>query len=353
MKFEISTPLLQTVCSKLVKAVSSKDIIPSLKNFLISAEGNEIKIIAGDGATYLEKYINSNSILEGGKTSVDGKDFTKLISKINTDTVVIETTNDNKLRINAGKSKFHLKTIDANEYVYPESLVPDVNDIEVNLLELKKALKLASITVSKNATEIYFTGYKIGKALMTTNRNNLTIYNIPISLDDLLLTQDIVNLIYDLDGETATISYTLDFIEIKTLGTRVLGNLLSGLEYFPGNDIMEQFNYDKHVVINKKELLPVLDRAMIFVKDLGAIQLKFENNVVKCSLLGTQDADTYEEISYIGNLDMSVNLNVGMLYNICSSLDSEQIEMQLDSPEYPVVIKSGNYSCLMATMIVD
>jgi DNA polymerase sliding clamp subunit (PCNA homolog) len=353
MKLEISTPLMQAVCNKLVKAVSTKDIIPSLKHFLFDATEKNIHIIAGDSATYLEKDIPCNTIKEVGKVSIDGKEFTRLINKINSETVVLETTDDNKLRIKAGKSKFHLKTIDPAEYVYPEDLQCDVEGLKIVLPELKRALKLGSITVSKNATEVYFTGYKIGQGLMTTNRNNMTIYDTKICVDDLLLTQDIVALLNDLDGDTAEIGYTADFIEIKTEGTRILGNLLCGLENFPDYNILEQFNYDKMALVAKKELLPILDRAMIFVEALGAIELVFKENVIECKLVGNTDVDTYEEIGYTGNLDVSIRVNVGMLSQIASSVDSDSLELYVDTSESPLLIKSGPYKCLMASMAVE
>ena len=353
MKIEISTPLIQTICNKLVKAVSTKDIIPSLKNFLIDVTEKNIHITAGDSATYLEKWVGINSVKETGKVSVDGKEFTKLLGKINSDTIVLETTTDNRLRVSAGKSKFHLKTIDVEEYVYPYNLTPDIDGIKINLPEIKKAFKLGSITVSKNATEAYFTGYKIDSKIMTTNRNNLTLYDTNICSDSLLLTPDIVNLLNDMDGESAEISYTSDFIEIKTEGTRILGNLLCGTENFPPNDILDNFNYDKIAVVTKKQLLPILDRAMIFVDSLGAVELCFKKNLVECRLVGNSDVDTYEELSYEGDLDISIKVNVGMLYQIASSIEGDILELHVDDSNSPLLIKSGAYTVLMAAMCVE
>lgn len=352
MKLEINTVLLQTVCNKLTKAVSTKDIIPSLKHFLFDVTENNIHIIAGDSATYLEKDIACNTITELGKTSIDGKDFTKLLNKINSDTVIL-TTDDNKLIIKAGKSRFTLKTINPEDYVYPENLTLDVTGIKLDLVRLKKALKLGAITVSKNATEIYFTGYKLGHSVMTTNRNNLTIYDYNICNDNLLLTQQLVDLIHDLDGDTAEFGYTDDFIEIKVSGTRIIGNLLSGLEYFPDDNLLSNFNYDKVAHVAKKDLIPVLDRALIFVDSLGAVELNFSNGIIKSSLVGNSDVDTYEEIPFQGNVDLSIKVNVGMLADICSALDSDMIEFHLDSPESPLLLKSGQYSALMASMSVE
>lgn len=365
MKLEVSTHLLQAVCNKAVKAVSTKDIVPSLKNFLIDVSEKNIHIIAGDSATYIEKDIPCNTIQRVGKTSIDAKDFTRLINKINSDTVILETGTDNKLTIKAGKSKFTLKTIDPLEYVYPENLSLEVDGIKIVLPELKKAFKLGSITVSKNATEVYFTGYKIGNCVMTTNRNNLTIYNYALCPESKLLTQDLVNLINDLDGEVVEFGYTEDFIEFRTDGTRILGNLLCGLEFFPDDNILDNFNYDKKAILAKKHLLPVLDRAMIFVEQLGAVELTFDNGIIKSQLVGNMDADTYEEFTYqsqtksedawVGadTLGVTIRVNVGMLQEICSSLSSDLIEFEIADAESPLLIKSGAYSALMASMAVE
>lgn len=354
MKLEVNTVLLQVVSNKLVKAVSTKDLVPSLKDFLINVTDGNIHIVAGDSATYLEKDIACNSIEETGKVAVDGKEFTKLINKINSDTVILEVIEDGRLRIKAGKSKFHLKTINADDYIYPEDIESEVTGIKVLLPELKRALKLGSITVSKNATEVYYTGYKLGKVLMTTNVNNITLYDINVCQDDLLLTPDLVALIHDLDGDTANISYTEDFIEITTEGTRILGNLLSGLENFPADDVLDQFSYDKSALVNKAELIPVLDRALIFVDAVGAVELKFTKNIIQCKLVGDADVDTYEEVPYKGELDgLTINVNVGMLHQIATSIDSDELELYVDSAEAPLLVKSGSYKAVMASMSIS
>lgn len=352
MKFEVSTTLLQAVCNKCVRAVSTKDLIPSLKNFLIEVTEQNIHIIAGDSATYIEKDIPCNTITDVGKTSIDAKDFTKLIGKINSDSLILELK-DNRLKISAGKSKFTLKTIAAEDYVYPEKLDLDVSGIKISLAQLKTALKMGAITLSKNATEVYFTGYKLGAHVMTTNRNNMTIFDYHVCEDELLITTDIVNLINDLDGEMIEFGYTSDFVEFKTDGTRIIGNTLCGIENFPPNNVLENFNYDKIATVLKKDILPVLDRALIFVKNLGAVELIFKNCMIESKLVGNLDVDTYEEIPYHGDLGMSIKVNVGMLSEICTALETDVIELHLDSPDSPLLIKSGAYCVLMASMAVE
>lgn len=368
MKLEVSTPILQAICNKSVKAVSTKDIVPSLKNFLFDVTEKNIHIIAGDSATYIEKDIPCNTVQSIGKTSVDARDFTRLINKINSETVILELV-ENKLKIKAGKSKFSLKTIDPAEYVYPENLELDESGIKIILPELKQSFSLSSITVSKNATEVYFTGYKLGNCIMTTNRNNLTICEYPVLNNDKLLTQDIVNLLNDMDGDVIECGYTDDFIEFKGEGTRILGNLLCGLEFFPEDNIIEQFEFDKKALVAKKDLLPVLDRALIFVEHLGAIEFTFDKGVIKSQLVGNLDADTYEEIGYTcqkritdnesvrwencESLDTTIKVNVTMLKEICSSLGNDIIEFELDNSESPLLVKSGSYTCLMASMSVE
>lgn len=353
MKFEINTVLLQAICSKAVKAVSTKDIIPALKNFLIEATEDNIKILAGDSVTYVEKNIPCNDVTEPGIITVDGKDLTKLISKINSETVVIETTEDNKIRVKAGKSKFHLKIIDPEEYVYPENVKFVADGLTANLIELQKALRLGSITVSKNATEVYFTGYKIGKNIVTTNRNNMMLYEMPLTGDDLLLSPDIVALINDLDGDTVEFGYNGDYIEFRVPGTKIMGNLICGIENFPPDELLSQFNYEKVAKVAKKDIVPILERAMIFVDNIGAAELNFgAESTLKIQLVGAHEVDTYEEIAYNGNMDIAINVNVAMLLNICASVDTDILEFHIDSSDTPLLIKAGNYTALMASMSV-
>ena len=52
-------------------------------------------------------------------------------------------------------------------------------------------------------------------------------------------------------------------------------------------------------------------------------------------------------------MDIAINVNVGMLLNICSSLDTDIVEFHLDTKDNPLLIKAGNYTALMASMAVE
>ena len=359
MKFNISTALLQTVSNKLVKAVSMKDTVPSLRCFFIVANKDlrMVRITAGDGAVYLEKDMEGIEIEEAGEVLVDGRDFTKLIGKITVENIIL-SFKDNKVEVRAGKSKFVLKTQDPKNYVFPEDVRFDIEGVSLVLPEFKNALKLAAITTSKNATEIYYTGFMVGPEIMSTNRNNTTIYDMPLVGDHLLFNPDFVKIIWDLDGDTAKMSYTEDFVEITTPGTRVLGNLLAGQEHFlPAEEYDEAFNHENSATVSKKDLLPILDRAMVFMEKTGAINMKFrEDGVVECVLVGVLETDTYEEMRYVGSLTMSVNASLGMLFEICSAIENEDdtIQIKLTADEgAPMLIVSDKYRAYLAMMNVN
>ena len=138
--------------------------------------------------------------------------------------------------------------------MYPENITLVADGLQANLIELQKALKLGSITVSKNATEVYFTGYKIGRHIVTTNRNNMMVYDMPLTGDDLLLSPDVVSLIHDLDGDTVTFGYNADFIEFQVPGTRIMGNLICVLKIsrriYYNSLIIRKLESDKKDLIN-------------------------------------------------------------------------------------------------------
>lgn len=359
MKFSITTALLQAVSNKLIKAVSTKDITPSLRCFLIVAnqEAKKVRITAGDGAVYLEKDMEGIVVEEQGEILVDGREFTRLVNKITAETVTI-SLKENKIEVKAGKSKFTLKTQDPTNYIFPEDIRFDIDNVELILPEFKNALKLASITVSRNATEIHYTGYLIGPEIMSSNRNNTTIYDMPLVGDRLLLNPDVVKIIQDLDGDVAKFAYTPDFVELKTPGTRVLGNLLAGEDHFvPGSVYDETFSHELIATVNKKELIPILDRAMVFMEKTGAINLTFrEDGVLECRLVGVLETDTYEELKYNGKINSSVNASLGMLFDICNSVENETdtIDIRLtEEKDNPILVQSGKYRAYMATMRIE
>lgn len=357
MKLELNTMLLQAVLNKSVKAVSTKDLMPSLKNFVIKADKEKklVTIIAGDGATYMIRDIPCNDIEKDGEVCVDARSLTKYVNKITEDSVIFEADTTNLLVKFGKKGKAKLKTIAVEDYIMPEDLKFDVENRPVDLAKLKQALRLCSITVSNNATEVYYTGYKVGEKVVSTNRNNLTCVDVNVADVDMLLTRDFVTLLYELDGN-ALISYSEGFVKCVAENTTIIGNLLTGLDQFPPNELLDSLEFASSLTINKKDLIPVLDRVLIFVESLGAVEFEFKEGIMTVKLVGNQDADTYEEISYVGdcNLTEPVRVNAGMLSNVLNAIEEDSFVLKLgETAEDPILVHSGTYKALMATMNVD
>ena len=74
---------------------------------------------------------------------------------------------------------------------------------------------------------------------------------------------------------------------------------------------------------------------------------------MESALVGNLDADTYEEVPFQGDANISIKVNVGMLQEVCSSLDSDTFELLLSSPQDPLLVNSGAYTVLMASMAVE
>ena len=341
-------------------AVSENKIREVLSGIYIEAIGSRI-ILKG---TDLELSINteiSGNVISEGKIVIKHKLIEEFLKQIL----------DEKIELMEEQGKLTIKTESANtEFsLYDSENFPVQSKFELGV----------EYTFNKNKLLTYIENVKISAS---TEPENLAVNCIRFEIEEnklKLISSDTYRLTYieeeleenEKNKEGLSVSIPLktidglikimrlideDDIVFKSDGTRVFFKF-SNIEIltrvielqFPDyKSILKSAQHDKKILLNTKDFLSVLKRALIFVRDNkdsknGGI-FNFENN--KLILTGiSENAKIKEELSTIHEGDnLKISLNVKFLLDYISILEGKVTELKLMNSKSSVLVKDEENS---------
>ena len=164
MKFVIQRDQLISSVQDVMKAISSRTVIPILTGMKIEAKESGITLTGSDSDISIESFIpaeeNGNvnvEQIEAGSIVLQAKYFPDIVRKLPEKTVEIESDENLKVTIRSGKAEFNLNGQDAEEYPQLPKLQTD-DSFELPIDLLKSLIKQTVFAVSTMETRPILTG---------------------------------------------------------------------------------------------------------------------------------------------------------------------------------------------------
>ncbi len=123
MKIIVNSLDLNDAVSKVMKALSVKDVAPVLECIKVTAENDKLTLYATDKDLAIERTIDANVIV-GGAFLVPGRIFGEYIRNIaeNGSDISLEMSDDNRLLVSAANSECNIGTLDVDDYPETEEI---------------------------------------------------------------------------------------------------------------------------------------------------------------------------------------------------------------------------------------
>lgn len=335
-------------------AISENKVRPVISGIYIQAYNGEIQI----RGTNLEQTIFTNlkgEIIEEGKVVFKYKIVEEYIKELIEDNVDI-FVNEGVLMIQTESSKSEFGLLDVEEY--PELIDIYENEefwIDKNLLldKMQKTI-IAAGSVSENS-EINCIRLDIEyqkMAMVGTDKFRLmlmeeelhdidTNYNLKVSIPYEPCTS-LLKILQVTESEKILIKRQSGQIYFKLDNISLMSRTIQ-LEYINYKEIINANQFDKKIIINRKEFISLLKRVIIFVRDnleskYGAI---FEFKGDKLFIRGiAQNAKVNDQVEiYKEGGDVTVSLNTKYLLDFLQTVDSEEIEMNILGPESGIILR--------------
>ncbi|WP_339230805.1 DNA polymerase III subunit beta [Oceanobacillus sp. FSL K6-2867] len=373
MKFIIKRDRLIAGIQDVMKAISSRTVIPILTGMKIEAKQHGITLTGSDSDISIESYIPAEEDdmvyveqIEEGQIVLQAKYFPDIVRKLPENTVEIEVDSNLKVTIRSGKAEFNLNGQDAEEYPHLPKLQTD-DSFEMPIDLLKSMIKQTVFAVSTMETRPILTGVNlklVDKVLSftATDSHRLAKREIPVADANIEFQQVVVpgkslNELYkilDDTEETVEISVTNNQILFRTKHLNFLSRLLDG--NYPETSRLIPEQSKTKIQVKTKELLNTIDRASLLAKEErnNVVRLFTPNeSIIEISSNSPEVGNVVEEIGIqsMEGEELKISFSSKYMIDALKAIEYDEVIIEFTGAMRPFVIHPLNEDSILQLIL--
>lgn len=375
MKFTIYAKVLKTMFEKAVTTIDKKSVLESLKRLYMQIDENEtLRIWGSDLNHYVEIRNNSVYLTSPGIVGIDIDDI-KIITKMTGEVTIEDVSTESERKINMICGK---KTVSIPVYENTDIFLPDMDDTEMKILNVKENWLLDTITKLSTFTS----DDDYNKMLMVFNFNtkdkrvealdskrigmrsleSQTVYTVSDNRFDTpklhRMCVPVFKKLLDKKSEREVIiSQDKKYVKVEGDDFTYIIRRIDG-EYFNIEsilDISERFRY----IANRENFLEVMKYNDDLIKtskcDRGYVIMHTENNIMY-SYINTAKYEALDELEVKENTmndELYIGYNPKSLVDVFNIIDSDEPVCIGKDRVSPLIITGNEYSFLILPVSIE
>lgn len=367
MKFSIDKNILLEGLNNVIKAISTKNVIPVLNGIMISLKKDGLYLLASDSELTIRTFIPKveiKNIEQEGSIVVQSKYIIDIIRKMPTDIINVEVLDGFKIRIYSDNNQYNLNCLDSNDYPnikMDESKTPVV----IKASELKEIINQTSFAISTQELRPLLTGINIkivGDLLecVATDSYRLAKKNIKLnnpvnnSIDMVIPGRNI--------NELERILVDDDEVSIHVFNNKVLfmyknimfqSNLLNGTYPNTSNLIPTEFAYI--INTNLDDFAAAIDRAALLTqgKDKNIIKMNLDKENMLISSSSSELGRVEEKLIVETNNKEKLEISFSSKYMLeaLKTFKESELLLLLNGDNQAIIVKSVKDDTLLQLIL--
>ena len=330
--------------------VERRHTLPILANVLLRKKDGLIELTSSD----LEIQVRTRAELGGDAgefaTTVAARKMIDILRTLPQQQVVSLTAQQSKLVLQAGKSRFTLQTLPADEFPLVNEPGGDGSTFEVSQKTLRALIGQVHFAMAVHDIRYYLNGILFvaeGKALtlVATDGHRLALAQAELQAE--VPRQEVI-----LPRKTVLELQRLLKDEDEPIRMRFAGNQarfdFSGMEFitklvegkFPDYNRVIPKNHRNSVTLGRVPLLASLQRAAILTSEkFKGVHLNIEPGSLRIAASNTEQEEAKEEleVDYAGDA-IEIGFNVTYLIDVLANLPQEMVKLELQDTNSSVLI---------------
>ncbi len=349
MQIKINREILLKPLTSVTGIVERRHTLPILSNLLLEAKNNNIQLTATD--LEMQISLNIESKFSGElSTTISAKKLLDICRALPEAVDIDMVSNDSRITVKAGKSRFNLQTLPAADYPIMTKAAGDSTNIQISQLALKKLLKQVEFAMAQQDIRYYLNGL-----LLEVNENKLNIVgtdghrlsftsttlNKSYDKTDVILPRktviELIKLLNDSEEEV-NIDFNAGQINFAFSDIKLISKVIDGK--FPDYHRVIPTGHQNTFSVNRLTMLTAMQRASILSNEkYRGIRMVLSNNNLKLISTNTEQEEAEEELEIDYAKDgIDIGFNVTYLIDVLNNVNDENINFSF---------ADANSSCLI------
>jgi DNA polymerase III subunit beta len=358
MYFEISRKELLIPLKMITGVVEQRQTLPILANTLVSVKDNTLHLTATDAEVELVCHLPLESghieTDNTGDTTIPARKFFDICKSLSDEVVIQVTTEDNLATIKAGKSKFKLQTLPAEDFPETPKLTQQT-EFYISQHDLKNLLYKTSFCVATNDVRYYLTGLLLEIAedslsLVGTDGHRMAVAQLQFESSQtarvIIPRKAVLELSKLLADNDTEVKVLVDENHIRfelNDGYVMSSKLIDG--NFPDWHTVIPQNPDKQVIVETSVLKQSLSRASILSNEkYKGVRLQLSTNLLTISAKNAyqEEAEEIVEVEYSGSDELEIGFNGTYILDALNVISTKMVQLALSDSNSSCLITEEN-----------
>ncbi|QDH57836.1 DNA polymerase III subunit beta [Pandoraea pnomenusa] len=321
--------------------VERRHTLPILANLLIRKHGQDISFLSTDLELQITTTADCGAGADDVATTVAARKLLDILRNM-PDAEVALSLSDKRLTVQAGKSRFQLQTLAAEDFPTVAEAKDYAASFALPQRAFRQLLGMVHFAMAQQDIRYYLNGMLLvveGEKIeaVATDGHRLAYCNTTIAGEKFARQEVIIprktilelqRLLEDID-DPVQIDVAPSQVKFRFANVELVSKLVEGK--FPDFNRVIPKGYNKSFVISREELHRSLQRAAIVTSDkFKGVRFLVSENLLKISANNTENEEAQEEIEidYTGE-SVDIGFNVTYLLDVLSNLKVEQVKVSL------------------------
>jgi DNA polymerase-3 subunit beta len=328
---------LQSVCG----IVEKRHTLPILSNVLMEKEGERLTLLATDIEIQIKTATVSTNDGSTAAMTVAARKLQDILRSLPETAEVTLTLDDKRLQLKAGKSRFNLQTLPAEDF--PRMAAADTSQTKLSLTQkqFKRLLSLVQYAMAQQDIRYYLNGLLlvvVGNELrlIATDGHRLAYASETLTdhferLEVILPRKTVLELSRQLNDSDDSLDIFLSptQIQFRFGDIEFVSKLIDGK--FPDYERVIPQSHTKSITLDRNVLLRSLQRAAILTNEkFRGVRLVLSAGSLKILSTNAEQEEAQEEIEidYQGE-GLDIGFNVTYLLDVLNNVATDAVEIRL------------------------
>ncbi|MBS1189875.1 MAG: polymerase beta subunit [Rhodocyclaceae bacterium] len=337
--------------------VERRHTLPILSNVLLEKKGDNLTFLATD----IEIQITTSSGGAGGDSdgavTVGARKLQDILRSLPDSAEVSLTLDDKRLQVRAGKSRFSLQTLPADDFPRMVVAEGDGKHFQLTQKSFRQLLAKTQYAMAAQDVRYYLNGLLLlveGKELRAVATDGHRLAYASVGIEAELPRQEIIvprktvlelnRLLADND-EPLNITLTANQVRFAFGSIVLVSKLIDGK--FPDYERVVPATLKNHMVAGRQLLMQAMQRAAILTNEkFRGVRVVLGDNSLKLIAANAEQEEAQEEIEvqYTGD-PLDIGFNVGYLLDVLNNLHSDEVQWSFNDANSSALITVPGDDC--------